>query len=735
MADTRTKAATVVLVGNPNAGKTSLFNRLTGLRARTANYPGITVDLRKGPLNLNGQTAELIDLPGLYSIDALSPEEQVAKAVLLGDLTGESVPDAVVLVLDATNLERNLFLASQVLDLELPTVVALNLIDAARAADIRIEVERLAEELHCPVIPVSAKTGQGTEELKRRVQEKLSGGLPILEQSRQSCTTGCMGCHFAARYEWAERISKSTVHTPETHGRGMARADSILTHPAWGVVAFLSLMLGVFYLIFSLASVPMDLVDESFARLGELAGQAVPSGAVNRIIWFPVVFGLSLGTFAIAYPTARVRWTWRSGFVAVLTSVLVALLPTQDFRSLLVDGVIGGIGGVLIFLPQICILFFLISLLEDSGYMARAAFVMERLMRFVGLPGKAFVPMLSAHACAIPGIMAARVIENWRDRLVTILVLPLLTCSARLPVYSMIAALLFADNPFNAALVFVGAYMLGIGAALFSAWCLKKTILKGEAIPLVIELPAYRMPVLRNALITVFERGTIFVRQAGTVILLISVILWALATYPKLPPQRIAELQNAPAVAAQKTAEDASDRNMASEEAANLPTAPAGDAGDGRDVDEIEQRIAQEALAYSVAGRVGRFVEPVFRPLGFDWKINVGVLTSFAAREVVVSTLAIVYGIGESGAEDESTLVETLRRQKRPDGSPVFSVATSLSLLVFFVLAMQCLPTQAVTRRETGSWKWAALQLGYMSGLAYVAAMFTYQVCAASGLG
>ncbi len=698
MSVAETKRATVALVGNPNSGKTSLFNRLTGLRARTANYPGITVDLRKGTIALPGHSADLIDLPGLYSIDALSPEEQVAKAVLLGDIDGAAAPDVVVLVLDATNLERNLFLASQVLDLELPTVVALNLIDAATAADIRIEVDKLAEELHCPVVPVSAKTGRGVPELKKLLHDKLSTPLPVLQAEYQSCTTGCTGCQFSARYDWAERVSRAAVHSPETLGRRTAAVDKVLTNPVVGVLAFLAVMLGVFYLIFSIASVPMDFVDESFAALGKWVDRRMPESIGHPILWTSGVFAFALSLMAAAYWAAKIRWSRTSTAIAIVTSAVVALLPLEDFRSLLVDGVIGGIGGVLIFLPQICILFFFISLLEDSGYMARAAFVMERLMRFVGLPGKAFVPMLSAHACAIPGIMAARVIENWRDRLVTILVLPLLTCSARLPVYSMIAALLFAESPFKASLVFVGAYLLGIGAALFSAWCLKKTILKGDAIPLVIELPSYRMPSLMNSLRLVAERGIVFVRQAGTVILMISVILWGLATYPKLPESE------AERVAAQAET-------------------------------NAEQQVAQAALAYSVAGQVGKLVEPVFRPLGFDWKINVGVLTSFAAREVVVSTLAIVYGIGEDSAEDEATLVETLRRQKRPDGTPVFNVATSLSLLVFFVLAMQCLPTQAVTKRETGSWKWAALQLGYMSGLAYAAAFVTYQICVQSGLG
>lgn len=695
-------AAQVALVGNPNAGKTSLFNRMTGLRARTANYPGITVDLRKGALKLNGRPAELLDLPGLYSLEALSPEEQVAKAVLTEGIAGEAKPDVVVLVLDATNLERNLFLASQVLDLNLPTVVALNLFDAARAADIQIEVEQLAEQLRVPVIPVSAKTGEGLAALNQQIQNYLTPApeLTILEE-RPSCTTGCTGCHFSARYDWAASVAGNAVRAPQTYGKYTAALDRMLTHPVVGVLAFVAVMLGVFYLIFSLAGIPMDLVDGTFASLGEFAAEQIPDQAARPWLWSAAVFGIAMVAFAGAFRLARWSFRGKGLALAILAAAAIASLPLEDFRSLIVDGVIGGVGGVVIFLPQICILFFFICLLEDSGYMARAAFVMERLMRFVGLPGKAFVPMLSAHACAIPGIMAARVIENWRDRLVTILVLPLLTCSARLPVYSMVAALLFTGSALHQALVFVCAYLLGIGAALFSAWILKKTLLKGEAVPLVIELPAYRWPGLRNALVTVVDRGGVFLRQAGSVILLISVGLWALATYPKLPADRIEQIE-------------ASMSETATES-------------------EVENAVAQESLAWSAAGRVGRAVEPIFAPLGYDWKINVGVLTSFAAREVVVSTLAIVYGVGEEAAEEESTIVETLRRQRKPDGTPVFSTATGLSLLVFFVLAMQCLPTQAVTRRETGSWKWAALQLGYMSALAWLAACLTYQVTTALG--
>ncbi|MEO2031823.1 MAG: ferrous iron transporter B [Planctomycetaceae bacterium] len=702
----------IALAGNPNTGKTTLFNRLTGHRARTANYPGITVDLRTGSMLLDSGRVDVIDLPGTYSLEATSPEEHVAESILRGNHPQEPAPDIVVLVLDATNLERNLFLASEIIDLQRPTVVALNLFDAATAADIRIEVAQLSAELHCPVIPVSSKQGTGFQELKQTLDGLLTSELPILSENYSSCTAGCTGCTFSARYDWAEKVSTATLTTPATLGRRTAAIDRIVTNPTIGTGIFLTVMLAVFYLIFSMASVPMDLIDGVFARLGGLAESLIPAHDVNSLLWFPIAAMISMLIFLGSYRAAEIRWTGTSSTVAVLVSVLVACMPLDDFRSLLVDGVVAGVGGIVIFLPQICILFFFITVLEDSGYMARAAFVMERLMRFAGLPGKAFVPMLSAHACAIPGIMAARAIEDWRDRLVTILVLPLLTCSARLPVYAMITALLFSESPVTAAAVFVGAYILGIFAALLSAWCLKKTILKGNAVPLVIELPPYRMPGIRNALATVMERAMIFVRQAGTVILLISVILWALATYPKMP-------EGTP---------------ISAEAVERINQLQAANNGSSSST-EIDRIMAQESLAWSFAGRAGKLVEPVFAPLGFDWKINVGVITSFAAREVVVSTLAIVYGIGEDAADDQTTLVETLRRQTRSDGSPVFTTATGLSLLVFFVLAMQCLPTQAVTRRETGSWKWAAFQLIYMTMLAWVAAFVTYQTGCAAGLG
>jgi ferrous iron transport protein B len=647
----------IALVGNPNAGKTTLFNQLTGLRAKTANFPGTTIEHRRGPLRLNGAAVTLVDLPGLYSLEAVTPDEQAALAALTGEAPGMSRPDAILLVVDSTNLERNLFLASHALELGRPTLVALNLIDAAESQGLSFDLAALEERLGCPVVPVSARSGQGLDVLKARLGQVLNRGCgPSLHATWAACSA-CSGCRYAPRYDWAGAVAADVVHgDASAPGRRTEAIDRVLTHRFVGIACFAAVMALVFMLIFWVAQYPMDLIDSLFAAAGRTLGQWLPEG---------------------------------------------------DLNSLVTDGLIGGVGGMLVFLPQICLLFFVLALLEDSGYMARAAFVMDRLMHRVGLPGKAFVPLLSGHACAIPAMMATRVIEDRRDRLATIMVIPLMSCSARVPVYAMVAALLFPDEPAKAALLFTAAYALGIVAALVTAWLFKKTFLKGPTRPLVIELPNYRRPSLRNAILLTYDRALAFVTTAGTTILVISLVLWAAATYPKMPlDQMPAEVQ---ARCAELTAR-----------------------GDAAAADHL---VEQTRLAHSLAGRLGRGIEPVFAPLGFDWKMSVGVLSSFAAREVIVSTLGVLYGVGaDVASESPQSLTQTIAASRRPDGSPTFTTAACLSVLVFYVLAMQCLPTQAVTRRETGSWKWPALQLGYMTALAYTAALVTYQVASAAGL-
>jgi ferrous iron transport protein B len=651
----------LALIGNPNCGKTTLFNALTGLRARTGNYPGTTVERREGRMVLADELVEVIDLPGLYDFHANTDDERVALAVIEGRAAGTERLDGVIVVLDAAHLSRSLFLASQIMERKLPVVAVLTMVDVAESNGVYVHPTQLELELGCPIIPVLARTGRGLPALRQALRQ-MNGAPPTVD-TISVCGT-CGGCRFQSRYAWTDAVAaRCTQQEAAPPKIWTERVDRILTHPVLGVGVFMAVMLGVFFLIFKVASVPMDLIDAFFSGLGSWINTELPEGTG---------------------------------------------------RDLLVQGIIGGVGGVLVFLPQICILFFCLALLEDTGYLARAAFVMDRLMQRVGLPGRAFVPLLSAHACAIPAIMATRVIADKRDRLVTILIAPLLSCSARIPVYSMLAALLFANEPGKAALVFTGAYVLGLTVALLMALVFKKTVLPGEPNPLLMELPAFKMPSLRTALLTVLDRVLVFVRKAGTVILLISVALWALATYPKsAPPPEAGILLEQARVASSR--------------------------GDADAAHQLEARanhlISHHALAESAAGRLGRFIEPVLRPLGFDWQIGIGIISSFAAREVVVSTLAVVYGIGEEAASDDpQSLYDSLRRATRSDGSKVFTLATCMSLLVFYVLAMQCLPTQAVTRRETNSWKWPFLQLAYMTALAYTAALIVFQGLRALGV-
>jgi ferrous iron transport protein B len=508
------------------------------------------------------------------------------------------------------------------------------------------------------VVPISARTGQGIGELKNEMERLITGqATGAAAHPKPACAQGCSGCPYQARYEWTEQISTKVMDA--SAARRSARTEKIddfFTHPVVGVIVFQIVMVLLFVLIFWAAEIPMGLISHLFSTVGAWVAAHTPAG---------------------------------------------------DLQSLLINGVIGGVGGVLVFLPQICILFFALSLLEDTGYLSRAALVMDKIMRRLGLPGKAFVPMLSAHACAIPAIMSARVIENPRDRLVTILITPLLTCSARIPVYAMVTALLFPHSPLKAALVFAAAYATGALAAVLAAVVFNRTILPGGSRPLLIELPPYRLPSLRAALLHTFDRAKIFVKQAGTIILVVSLVLWALSHYPKsaAPPAAVALTTQAAQL------EKSGDTQKATELRA--------------DADHL---TAQFSLRNSAAGKIGRVLEPVLKPLGYDWQIGIGIVSSFAAREVIVSTLAIVYGVGQDAAEHHSaSLYDSLRRATRSDGTPMFTTATCASLLVYYILAAQCLSTTAVMRRETGGWKWPLFQIAYMTGLAYVCAFIVFQ--------
>jgi len=636
-------ASSVALLGNPNTGKTTLFNRLCGARAKTSNFPGTTTAMRLGRTVIGDTSVDVIDLPGLYSLGGQSPESTIVRDVLRGPESQR--PDVVVAIVDAANLVRNLVLVGELLTYDEPVVVALNMVDLAERLGQRLDVGALSRRLGVPVVPMVASKGIGIDRLRAALASVPDpaarvrpADLPVAESSIEDITT------------WADRVL-ADVYPGGAPAVALdvrtERVDSVLTHPVAGTLVFLGVMGALFWTLFALATVPMDLIELTFASLG---------------------------------------------------SAVSAVMPDGPLRDLLIDGVIGGIAGTVVFLPQICLLFFMISLLEDTGYLARAAFVNDRIFRRFGLPGHAFVPLLTAHACALPAIMSTRLIPDRRDRLATILVAPFMSCSARLPVYVLLTTLLFADQPAMAGLAFAGCYMLGSGAAFFSAWLFSRTGLPGRPRQMVLELPTYKVPSITNALMTARDQGLAFLQTAGTVIVAICIVMWWLSAYPKVEP----------------SAEITTMRTQGREVEADLLQGKAEQSG-------------------SFAGQIGRTVQPVFAPLGYDWQLTVGVMTSFLAREVFVSTMSVLVG-GGAEAEPDEGVMRRIRTMTRDDGTPVFTPATAASALIFFVLAMQCLPTLAVTRKETGRIKYAAIQLAYMSGLAYVTALVVYQGLRAFGV-
>lgn len=632
---------TIAIAGNPNAGKTTLFNALTGLRHKVANYPGVTVERKSGEWDLGPRPVNLVDLPGLYSLDATSLDEKIARDVLTGDRADVRRPDVVVAVVDATNLERNLYLVAQLLEFDLPVVVALTMIDIFQKQDHRLDVNRLTKMLGVPVVEVNAKVGQGLDRLAEEVNNAI-GTKREMPAGLKTRMEGGANPIFA-RYGFITNVVQSAVvhHDRDAHRRS-DRIDKVLTHRFFGLVILVGVLLVIFQAIFSWAALPMDLLDQGVGAFGDLVKNSLPAGMLS---------------------------------------------------DLLVDGIIAGVGGVLVFLPQIILLFLFISVLEDTGYMARAAFLMDRLMSRIGLHGKAFLPLISSFACAIPGIMATRTIESRRDRFATIMIAPFMSCSARLPVYTLMIAAFFAGQTVLGfisvgAVLMLGMYALGILTAVIVAFVLKRTVLKAPPPPFIMELPPYRMPNLKTVFLNVVERAGLFVKRAGTVILAISIVLWALMYFPR------------------------------TEVSPEITTGV-----------EANAAVAKESLQLqqSYAGRLGHIIEPVIQPLGFDWKIGVALIASFAAREVLVSTISIIYNVGKDANEESETLVSAIRTASRPDGTPVWTPLTAVTLMVFFVLAMQCMSTVAVVRRETNTWRWPLFMIGYMSVLAYTAAFLTYQ--------
>lgn len=699
----------IALIGNPNCGKTSIFNQLTGLNQKVGNFPGVTVDKKTGKLTLpNGRQVILIDFPGTYSFYPTSKDERIVVQTFANP-DDENYPDAVVYIADVVKLEKHLLLFTQIRDLGLPTILALNMADVAEQEGLRIDVEKIALKLGTTAIQVSGRTGQGLDELREAMStiqptdgapEDSTLYRPSQEEARlvTELQSGFKDrapyqrILLAHHYAWLPDLSSDEkakiAHAVQQSGfqdlqtqvretmqrydhftpivqqyitRSSAgsssfseKLDRILTHRIIGPIIFFLLMLMVFQAIFSLATYPMDLIDFFFGSLIEL-----------------------------------VRTT----------------LPTGWFADLIADGLLAGLGGILVFVPQIAILFLLISILEEVGYMARAAFMFDRLMQTFGLNGRSIVALISGGACAIPAIMSTRTIANWKERLITILVTPFISCSARIPVYTVLIAFAVPQATVLGflnlqGLAFMGLYLLGIAAALGSAYILKLILKTNESSFLMLEMPEYRLPVARNVGLTVWEKVRTFAVEAGKIILIISLLLWVLSSYGPTGDMEAAAQEARVAIEQQNLGED-----------------------------EADDLLAARKLEASFAGHIGKFIEPVIEPLGFDWKIGIALITSFAAREVFVGTMATIYSIGS--ADDEFSIRKRMAEEVNPrTGDRMYNRATSWSLLLFYVFAMQCMSTLAVVKRETNSWKWPTIQFIMMTAIAYISSLLVYQILA-----
>ena len=702
------KRLKIALLGNPNSGKSSLFNQLTGLNQKIGNFPGVTVDKKSGQFLLEDRSVvEVLDLPGTYSIYPRSLDEQIVAEVLL-DHHSKNTPDKIVVIADATNLKRGLLLLTQIIDIGLPTILVLNMMDLVAKAGISYDFQKLSAKLGVPVVALNARNGVGIDELKKQIAKPIQvpektifsiweeakapvkelrsrlhvdndyeayqfleqpQSLHFLENGKQDVVNDVRSKYnfFPGKFQGAETIQRYTFiqdllndatlkNADLSWKKNTSKLDKILTHKVWGYLIFFGVLFLIFQSIFAWATVPMDFIDSTFADL---------------------------------------------------SSWLKSTLPSGPLSSLLADGIIPGIGGIIIFVPQIAILFAFISILEESGYMARVVFLMDKVMRKFGLNGKSVVPLMSGVACAIPAIMATRTIDNWRERTITILVTPLMSCSARLPVFTILIALIVPNEKalgfFNLqGLALMGLYLLGFAAALASAYVMKLLIRVKERSYLIMELPQYRVPKWSNVGYTIVEKTKAFVFEAGKVIMAISIILWVLASYG--PSDK---MNNA--------------RENVLRESANLRLTEQG----------LEDRIAAYKLENSYAGIIGKTIEPVIRPLGYDWKIGIALITSFAAREVFVGTIATIYSIGSVG-DNDNTIKTRLKEEINPEtGGPRFTPAVGFSLLIFYTFAMQCMSTLAIVYRETKGWKWPLIQLTYMTILAYVSAFVVYQLLSA----
>ena len=696
------KQLNVALIGNPNTGKTSVFNRLTGLNQKVGNYPGITVEKKEGICKLpRGVKAHILDLPGTYSLNASSLDENLVIELLLNK-TGKDYPDVAVVISDIENLKRNLLLFTQIKDLKIPVILAVNMADRMERKAISLEVEKLEERLNTKVALVSSRKNTGFDHLKELISEyktlsvkpcvnasviapdyfdrlhkafpkqdlyklwlvitqdvnfgKLNRNELIGISSFQTESKGNLKRlqqkETIVRYQFINGVLKETLSIDHLAAKDLrSRLDRVLTHKFWGYVIFFAILLLIFQAIYDWSEYPMDLIDRLFAFIGEWVRVHLPAGSLNDLIS---------------------------------------------------EGIIPGLGGIVIFIPQIAFLFLFISILEETGYMSRVVFLMDRVMRRFGLSGKSVVPLVSGTACAIPAIMATRNIENWKERLITILVTPFTTCSARLPVYLIIISLVIPDEKVLGvlnlqSLTLMLMYLIGFGTAIGSAWLLNKILKIKTRTFFVIEMPNYKLPLFKNVAYTVIEKTKSFVFGAGKIILAISIILWVLASHG--PGKNFA---NAETVIAQQTK------------------------GQNLDRDEIDKRVASYKLENSYIGYMGKGIEPIVRPLGYDWKIGIAIVSSFAAREVFVGTLATIYSVGN---DDEKTIKNRMAGEVNPVlGGPLFTLASGISLLLFYAFAMQCMSTLAIVKRETNTWKWPIYQLVIMSGFAYAVALAAFQI-------
>ncbi len=644
----------IALVGNPNTGKTSLFNALTGLNQQVGNFPGVTVDKKVGRLKLSNRSIELVDLPGTYSIYPRSKDEEVVYDIL-SNPKHPDFPDAVCVVVDSSNLERNLLLFTQIYSLAIPIVLVLNMSDIAFRKGKKILVEKISEQFpEATIIETNARIKSGVKQLVDTLDTKIKSrnSQPkaliakdnVLDQQQDT----------EQKFQEINELVKNCVlqDTNLKPRRKVTRLDKLFVHPIWGYSIFLVVLLALFQLIFTLASFPMDLIDSLFGNL--------------------------------------------SGY-------LHSVLPSGMFTELLANGIVPGIGGVIIFVPQIVLLFFFIGILEETGYMSRVVFIMDRIMRPFGLNGKSVVPLLSSAACAIPGVMASRTISNWKERLITILVAPLMSCSARIPVYTLLISLVIPNRLVFGflnlqGLTFFGLYALGIISALLVSVVLRMFVKTNEESVLLLELPDLKSPRWKNVGITVFDKARLFLIGAGKIIVAISIVLWALGTFG--PTERT---------------------NNAIQHV-ETPTS-----NDEVELAAYEKQVNAVKFENSYIGILGKTIEPVIKPLGYDWKIGISLITSFAAREVFVGSMATIYSVDADGEETRS-LLEKMKQEKNAQGQPVYTLASGLSLMVFYVYAMQCMATFAVVKRETKSWKWPIVQLVYMGVLAYVSSWIIFQI-------